>query len=152
MPSRYSSDHSVTDSERLCAATGIDLRTIAIEPGHSAFLEMLAPSFEGLAEDLTEENLQPRIRGMLLMALSNKFRGWLVLTTGNKSESAVGYSTLYGDTAGGFAPLKAVPKLLVYASCRLRHERAGREAVPRTVLPNHLSPRPRPRPPRHQPP
>src|SRR3546814_3319368 len=88
---------------------------------------MLAPSFEGLAEDLTEENLQPRIRGMLLMALSNKFRGWLVLTTGNKSESAVGYSTLYGDTAGGFAPLKDVPKLLVYELCRLRNERAGRE-------------------------
>src|SRR3546814_9993749 len=102
MPSRYSSDHSVTDSERLCAATGIDLRTIAIEPGNSAFLEMLAQSFEGLAEDLNEENLQPRIRGMPLMALSNTFRGWIVLTTGNKNVSAVGHSTLYWEPAGGF--------------------------------------------------
>jgi NAD+ synthase (glutamine-hydrolysing) len=134
MPSRYSSDHSKTDAEALCEATGIDLRTIAIEPAHSAFLEMLAASFEGLPEDLTEENLQPRIRGMLLMALSNKFRGWLVLTTGNKSEAAVGYSTLYGDTAGGFAVIKDVPKLLVYDLCRLRNERAGRELIPESVL------------------
>jgi NAD+ synthase (glutamine-hydrolysing) len=134
MPSRYSSEHSVTDAERLCEATGIELRTIAIEAGHAAFLEMLAPSFEGLPEDLTEENLQPRIRGTLLMALSNKFRGWLVLTTGNKSELAVGYSTLYGDTAGGFAVLKDVPKLLVYELCRLRNERAGRELIPESVL------------------
>jgi NAD+ synthase (glutamine-hydrolysing) len=134
MPSRYSSDHSMTDAEALCQATGIDLRTIAIEPAHSAFLEMLGPSFEGLAEDLTEENLQPRIRGMLLMALSNKFRGWLVLTTGNKSEAAVGYSTLYGDTAGGFSVIKDVPKLLVYELCRLRNERAGRELIPESVL------------------
>ena len=86
------------------------------------------------AEDLTEENLQPRIRGTLLMALSNKFRGWLVLTTGNKSELAVGYSTLYGDTAGGFAVIKDVPKLLVYDLCRLRNERAGREIIPEAVL------------------
>ena len=86
------------------------------------------------AEDLTEENLQPRIRGTLLMALSNKFRGWLVLTTGNKSELAVGYSTLYGDTAGGFAVIKDVPKLLVYDLCRLRNERAGREVIPEAVL------------------
>ena len=134
MPSRYSSDHSMTDAERLCEATGIELRTITIEPGHAAFLAMLAPSFEGLAEDLTEENIQPRIRGTLLMALSNKFRGWLVLTTGNKSESAVGYSTLYGDTAGGFAVLKDVPKLLVYELCRRRNERAGRELIPESVI------------------
>jgi NAD+ synthase (glutamine-hydrolysing) len=134
MPSRFSSEGSKTDAEALCEAIGIELRTIAIEPAFTAFTEMLAPSFEGLAEDLTEENLQPRIRGTLLMALSNKFRGWLVLTTGNKSELAVGYSTLYGDTAGGFAVIKDVPKLLVYDLCRLRNERAGREVIPEAVL------------------
>ena len=97
MPSRYSSDHSRSDAEKLASNLGIDYRTIAIEPAHAAVLEMLAPSFEGLEPDLTEENLQSRIRGQVLMALSNKF-GWLVLTTGNKSEMAVGYATLYGDT------------------------------------------------------
>jgi NAD+ synthase (glutamine-hydrolysing) len=134
MPSRYSSEGSKTDAEALCEATGIELRTIPIEPAFRAFVEMLAPSFEGRPEDLTEENLQPRIRGTLLMALSNKFRGWLVLTTGNKSELAVGYSTLYGDTAGGFAVIKDVPKLLVYELCRLRNARAGREVIPEAVL------------------
>jgi NAD+ synthase (glutamine-hydrolysing) len=134
MPSRYSSDGSRTDAEALCEAVGIELRTIPIEPAHTAFVEMLAPSFEGRPEDLAEENLQPRIRGVLLMALSNKFRGWLVLTTGNKSELAVGYSTLYGDTAGGFAVIKDVPKLLVYELCRHRNERAGRELIPEAVL------------------
>ncbi len=134
MPSRYSSDHSRTDAEQLCEATGIELRTIAIEPAHAAFLELLGPSFGDLPQDLTEENLQPRIRGMLLMALSNKFRGWLVLTTGNKSELAVGYSTLYGDTAGGFAVIKDVPKLLVYDLCRFYNERAGKEVIPEAVL------------------
>ena len=88
---------------------GIDYRTIAIEAAFAAFLDLLAPSFAGREPDLTEENLQSRVRGMLLMALSNKF-GWLVLTTGNKSEMAVGYSTLYGDTAGGFAVIKDVLK------------------------------------------
>lgn len=134
MPSRYSSIGSRTDAEALCEALGIELRTIPIEPAHTAFVEMLADSFEGRAEDLTEENLQPRIRGVLLMALSNKFRGWLVLTTGNKSELAVGYSTLYGDTAGGFAVIKDVPKLLVYELCRHRNERAGRAVIPEAVL------------------
>jgi NAD+ synthase (glutamine-hydrolysing) len=134
MPSRYSSEGSKTDAEALCEATGIELRTIAIEPAFQAFLELLGPSFEGRPADLTEENLQPRIRGTLLMALSNKFRGWLVLTTGNKSELAVGYSTLYGDTAGGFAVIKDVPKLLVYDLCRLRNERAGRDVIPESVL------------------
>ena len=95
---------------------------------------MLAPSFEGLDPDITEENLQSRIRGVVMMALSNKFRGWLVLTTGNKSEMAVGYSTLYGDTAGGFAVIKDVPKLLVYELCRDRNARAGRPLVPEDVL------------------
>lgn len=134
MPSRYSSDGSNRDAQALCDATGIELRTIPIEPVFTAFLDVLGPSFDGLPEDLTEENLQPRIRGTLLMALSNKFRGWLVLTTGNKSELAVGYSTLYGDTAGGFAVIKDVPKLLVYDLCRLRNERAGRPVIPESVL------------------
>jgi NAD+ synthase (glutamine-hydrolysing) len=134
MPSRYSSEGSRTDAEALCDAAGIELRTIAIEPAFTAFLDALAPSFDGLPDDLAEENLQPRIRGILLMALSNKFPGWMVLTTGNKSELAVGYSTLYGDTAGGFAVIKDVPKLLVYDLCRLHNQRAGREVVPESVL------------------
>jgi NAD+ synthase (glutamine-hydrolysing) len=134
MPSRYSSAGSRTDAEALCEAAGIELRTIAIEPAHAALVDMLAPSFDGRPEDLTEENLQPRIRGVLLMALSNKLRGWLVVTTGNKSEMAVGYSTLYGDTAGGFAVIKDVPKLLVYDLCRHVNEREGREVIPESVL------------------
>jgi NAD+ synthase (glutamine-hydrolysing) len=134
MPSRYSSDHSRSDAEKLCAELGIESRVIPIEPAHAAFLDMLAPSFAGLDPDITEENLQSRIRGVLMMALSNKFRGWLVLTTGNKSEMAVGYSTLYGDTAGGFAVIKDVPKLLVYELCRDRNRRAGRPLVPEHVL------------------
>jgi NAD+ synthase (glutamine-hydrolysing) len=134
MPSRYSSDHSVDDAEKLCAELGIEHRVIPIEPAHTALLEMLAPSFEGLPADITEENLQSRIRGLLLMALSNKFPGWMVLTTGNKSEMAVGYSTLYGDTAGGFAVIKDVPKTLVYELARERNARAGRALVPERVL------------------
>jgi NAD+ synthase (glutamine-hydrolysing) len=134
MPSRFSSDHSLTDAEKLCAEIGIEQRVIPIEPAHAAFEEMLAPSFTGLAPDITEENLQSRIRGMVLMALSNKFKGWIVLTTGNKSEMAVGYSTLYGDTAGGFAVIKDVPKLLVYELCRDRNARAGRPVIPEHVL------------------
>ena len=114
MPSRYSSDHSVADAQALCRNLGIERRIIPVEPGHQAFLDMLALSFEGLAPDLAEENVQSRIRGTLLMALSNKF-GWLILTTGNKSESAVGYSTLYGDTAGAYAVIKDLWKLQVYA-------------------------------------
>jgi NAD+ synthase (glutamine-hydrolysing) len=133
MPSRYSSDHSVTDAEVLARALGVDHRTIAIEPAHRAFVELLADSFAGREPDLTEENIQSRIRGVVLMALSNKF-GWLVLTTSNKSESAVGYSTLYGDSAGGFAVIKDVPKLLVYELCRHRNRRAGRELIPESVL------------------
>ncbi|HET8617574.1 MAG TPA: NAD+ synthase [Acidimicrobiales bacterium] len=134
MPSRYSSDHSLTDAEKLCAELGIEQRVIPIEPAHAALLDMLAPSFAGLDPDVTEENLQSRIRGVVMMALSNKFRGWLVLTTGNKSEMAVGYSTLYGDTAGGFAVIKDVPKLLVYELCRDRNARAGRPIIPEDVL------------------
>ncbi|HLT70485.1 MAG TPA: NAD+ synthase [Acidimicrobiales bacterium] len=134
MPSRYSTEHSLTDAEKLATELGIDHRVIPIEPAHAALLDMLAPSFEGLEPDVTEENLQSRIRGVVLMALSNKFPGWIVLTTGNKSESAVGYSTLYGDTAGGFAVIKDVPKTLVYELCRDRNARAGRPLVPEDVL------------------
>jgi NAD+ synthase (glutamine-hydrolysing) len=133
MPSRYSSDHSRSDAALLAANLGIDFRTIAIEPAHAAVLDMLAPSFEGLEADLTEENVQARIRGVTLMALSNKF-GWLVLTTGNKSEMAVGFATLYGDMAGGFAVIKDVAKLTVFALARWRNGQAGRELIPESVL------------------
>ncbi|MGI9576828.1 MAG: NAD+ synthase [Microthrixaceae bacterium] len=133
MPSRYSSDHSVGDAEDLADNIGLDRRTIPIEPAHSAFGEMLAESFAGLDDDLTEENLQSRIRGVLLMALSNKF-GWLVLTTGNKSETAVGYSTLYGDTAGGLAVIKDLPKLTVYELCRWRNSIADGAWIPSSIL------------------
>ncbi len=133
MPSRYSSDHSVSDSEKLCQNLGINSRTVAIEPAHSAFMEMLDPSFGDEPWGLTEENLQSRIRGVTLMALANKF-GWLVLTTGNKSELAVGYSTLYGDTAGAYAVIKDVWKLQVYELCRDYNRRAGREVIPEAIL------------------
>jgi NAD+ synthase (glutamine-hydrolysing) len=133
MPSRYSTAGSRTDAELLADALGIDYRTIAIEQAFAAFLDLLAPSFGERPPDLTEENLQSRIRGMLLMALSNKF-GWMVLTTGNKSELAVGYSTLYGDTAGGFAVIKDVFKLQVYELARYVNERAGRTVIPEDVL------------------
>jgi NAD+ synthase (glutamine-hydrolysing) len=133
MPSRYSSEGSRTDAEQLAVALGIDFRTIPIEAPFTAFLEELEPSFAGRSPDITEENLQSRVRGVLLMALSNKF-GWMVLTTGNKSESAVGYSTLYGDTAGGFAVIKDVPKLLVYELCRHANTSAGRAIVPEAVF------------------
>ena len=133
MPSRFSSDHSVSDAEQLSANLGIDHRVVPIEAAHAAFEEMLAPSFDGLEPDLAEENVQARIRGIVLMALANKF-GWLVLATGNKSEAAVGYSTLYGDTAGAYAPIKDVYKTRVYSLCRSRNEAAGRELVPDSVL------------------
>ncbi len=138
MPSRFSSEHSRSDARTVAERLGMDFRTIPIEPAHAALLEMLSPSFAGLAEDLTEENLQSRIRGVVLMALSNK-HGWMVLTTGNKSELAVGYSTLYGDTAGGFAVIKDVPKTTVYDLCRWRNgvarEAGHPEPVPAEVLP-----------------
>ncbi len=133
MPSRFSSPHSLSDSIDFASRLGIAHRTIPIEPAHSALLEMLAPSFAGRDEGLTEENLQARVRGVLLMALSNKF-GWLVLTTGNKSEVAVGYSTLYGDTAGAYAVIKDVYKTDVYRLARRYNERAGREVIPEAVI------------------
>ncbi len=133
MPSRFSSDHSVTDAEEFAERLGVSHRTIPIEPAHASFLEMFAPSFEGREEGLTEENLQSRIRGVILMGLTNKF-GWLVVTTGNKSEAAVGYSTLYGDTAGAYAVIKDVYKLDVYALSRRYNERSGREIIPESVI------------------
>ena len=129
MPSRYSSVGSQGDAEELARNLGIEFHTIPIEPAHASLIEMLDPFFSGSAPDLTEENLQSRIRGVLLMALSNK-RGWLVLTTGNKSETSVGYSTLYGDTAGGFAVLKDCPKLLVYQLCRWRNKQTSSPWIP----------------------
>jgi NAD+ synthase (glutamine-hydrolysing) len=133
MPSRFSSEGSVADAEAVARNLSIRTITVPIEPAHAAFLDMLAEPFAGTEPGLAEENLQARIRGTVLMALSNKF-GALVLTTGNKSELATGYSTLYGDMAGGFSVIKDVPKMLVYALARDRNERAGRDLVPESVL------------------
>jgi NAD+ synthase (glutamine-hydrolysing) len=133
MPSRYSSQGSLDDAEALAANLGIDHRVISIEPAFTSYLDMLQPSFAGRDPDLTEENLQSRCRGTTLMALSNKF-GWMVLTTGNKSEMAVGYFTIYGDSAGGYAVIKDVLKLQVFALSRRVNERAGREIIPQTVI------------------
>ena len=120
MPSRYSSSESETDARKLAENLGIKFITIPIEQMHAAYLEQLAPHFSGLEANIAEENLQARIRGSLLMALSNKF-GWLVLATGNKSEMSTGYATLYGDMAGGFAVIKDVPKTLVYKLAKYRN-------------------------------
>jgi NAD+ synthase (glutamine-hydrolysing) len=133
MPSRYSSWGSERDAEVLASNLGLDYRTIPIEGAHAAFLNLLEPNFEGRSPDLTEENLQSRIRGVILMALSNKL-GWLVLTTGNKSEAAVGYSTLYGDTAGGFAVIKDVAKTMVYRLCLWRDGVGLSPLLPAEVL------------------
>ena len=133
MPSRYSSDGSKDDARALAGALGIDYRTVTIEPAFQAFLDMTAESFQGRPADLTEENLQSRIRGTTLMALSNKF-GWMVLTTGNKSEVAVGYYTLYGDSVGGYAVIKDVFKTTVYDLCRYYNRRVGREVISEAVI------------------
>ena len=137
MPSRYSSEGSRTDAADLATRLGIDLRTIPIEPAFAAYLDMLTPSLPepapGGAPDLTPENLQSRVRGAILMALSNA-RGWMVLTTGNKSETAVGYFTLYGDSVGGYAVIKDLFKTTVYDVCRHLNATAGREVIPRAIL------------------
>jgi NAD+ synthase (glutamine-hydrolysing) len=133
MPSRYSSDHSRSDAELLADNLGIDFRTISIEPAFSAYLDMLAPSFEGREPGLTYENIQSRCRGLTLMALSNEF-GWMALTTGNKSEIAVGYFTIYGDSVGGYGIIKDVLKTRVYDLCRYVNRAAGREIVPEQVI------------------
>lgn len=133
MPSRYSSDGSKTDAAVLAHNLGIDFRTISIEPAFSAYLDMTSESFAGKPADLAEENLQSRVRGATLMALSNKF-GWMVLTTGNKSEMAVGYFTLYGDSVGGYGVIKDVLKTRVYDLCRYYNERVGREVISEGVI------------------
>ena len=133
MPSRWSSPGSLIDAAALAAALNIEARTIPIEAAHAAFESLLTESFIDRLPDLTEENLQARVRGTLLMALSNKF-GWMVLTTGNKSEMATGYSTLYGDMAGGFAVIKDVEKMLVFELCRDLNTRSGREIIPADVI------------------
>ena len=131
MPTRYSSDHSLSDAAELARNLGCHHHVLPIDNVFQSFLDMLDPLFAGTQPGLTEENIQPRVRGTTLMALSNKF-GWLVLTTGNKSEIAVGYSTLYGDTAGGYSVLKDVPKTLVYRLCRYRNGMSM--AIPENIL------------------
>jgi NAD+ synthase (glutamine-hydrolysing) len=133
MPSRYSSEGTRGDAARLAESLGVDFREIAIESIVEGFTGALADAFSGRQPDLTEENLQARIRGTLLMALSNKF-GWLVIATGNKSELSVGYSTLYGDLAGGFALIKDVYKTDVFRLARWLNERSGRELIPRSII------------------
>jgi NAD+ synthase (glutamine-hydrolysing) len=131
MPSQFSSEGSLADAEALCRNLGIEYRTLPIEPAYRAFEETLASSFEGCEPGIAEENLQARVRGTLLMALSNKF-GWIVLATGNKSELSVGYSTLYGDMVGGFAPIKDLYKSKVWDLARGRNL-AG-EVIPRASI------------------
>jgi NAD+ synthase (glutamine-hydrolysing) len=133
MPSRYSSEGSVTDAVLLAENLGIDLWNLPIEAPFAAFLDTLAPKFEGTDSGVAEENIQSRIRGNLIMALSNKF-GWLVLATGNKSEMATGYATIYGDMSGGFAVIKDVPKVLCYKLAEYRNTVAGHSLIPRSVL------------------
>ncbi len=133
MPSPNSSDETQSDARAIARNLGVDLIEISIEEAMRAYGHELAQSFEGTEPDIAEENLQARIRGNLIMALSNKF-GWLVLTTGNKSEMSVGYATLYGDMAGGFAVIKDIFKLLVYRLVRWRNEREGSELVPASVI------------------
>jgi len=131
MPSRYTAQMSLDDAAAQAEIMGVDYKTISIEPTFQSFLDTLKDEFAGTAVDTTEENIQARCRGVILMALSNKL-GRMVLTTGNKSEMAVGYSTLYGDMAGGFAPLKDVEKQLVYALCDYRNSVSA--VIPQRVL------------------
>ncbi len=131
MPSRYTAELSNREAAAQAAAQGVEAITLPIEAPFQAFLDTLAPTFDGRPSDVTEENLQSRCRGVLLMALSNKF-GRLLLTTGNKSEMAVGYATIYGDMCGGFAPIKDVYKTEVYALARYRNERSP--VIPEAVI------------------
>lgn len=133
LPSRYSSEGSLDDARALAGALGIRLEVVPIEPVFAAARATIAPLFAGRPEDVTEENLQARIRGMLLMAFSNKL-GPLLLTTGNKSELAVGYTTLYGDMCGGLAPISDLPKMRVYALSRHLNRRAGRSLIPESTI------------------
>jgi NAD+ synthase (glutamine-hydrolysing) len=131
MPSRYSSEGSVADAERLASNLGIPTLELPIERTFEGLIETLADEFGGRPEDVTEQNLQARSRGTLLMALSNEF-GWIVLATGNKSELSVGYSTLYGDMVGGFAPIKDIFKTRVYQLAMWRNRRGP--AIPEETL------------------
>jgi NAD+ synthase (glutamine-hydrolysing) len=133
MPSRHNAAETRSDAESLARNLGVEFHSIPIQKLVDLFLETLSPVFAGRPPDITEENLQARVRGVLLMALSNKF-GWMVLTTGNKSETSVGYSTLYGDTAGGFAVVKDIPKTLLYRLCRWRNRRPGAPPIPDSVV------------------
>lgn len=133
MPSRYSSDHSVSDAETLAASLDIEFRMIPIRDMHAAIEENLAPHFDGLPPGIAEENIQARIRGNILMALSNKF-GRLLLTTGNKSEIAVGYCTLYGDMCGGLAVISDLPKTTVYDLARHMNQRNGTPIIPQSTI------------------
>jgi len=133
MPSRFSSDHSVNDARELAENLGIAFHVIPITSVHDAYEELLAPAFAGGAHGITEENLQARVRGAILMAFSNKFNH-LLLTTGNKSELAVGYCTLYGDMCGGLAVISDVPKTTVYALAEYINRQAGRDLIPRNSI------------------
>jgi NAD+ synthetase len=133
MPSRFSSDHSVTDAQRLAENLGIEFHLVAIKTIHDEYERVLAPVFAGRERDVTEENLQARVRGALLMAFSNKFNH-LLLTTGNKSEVAVGYCTLYGDMCGGLAVISDVPKTTVYELSEFVNRKAGRDVIPRNTI------------------
>jgi NAD+ synthase (glutamine-hydrolysing) len=133
MPSRYSSPGSKSDAEALAGNLGIRFQVVSIEKAFTAYLETLAEPFKDTQPDATEENMQARIRGNILFALSNKF-GWLVLACSNKSETATGYTTLYGDMAGGFIPLKDVPKTLVIELAEYKNRLAGKEVIPVAVL------------------
>ena len=133
MPSRYSSDHSKSDAAELARRLGIRYEVIPIEGVYQAYLDMLADAFADTQPNEAEENLQSRARGNTLMALSNKF-GWLVLTTGNKSEMATGYATLYGDMAGGFAVIKDIPKTMAYKLAEYRNSLSEGDIIPETVI------------------
>ena len=133
LPSRYSSQGSITDARQLCSQLNVELWTIPIEPGHGAFEGMLSDTFKGTESGLSEENTQSRIRGNLMMSIANKFN-WLVLSTGNKSEMATGYATLYGDMAGAYAIIKDVPKTLVYELCEHRNAHGPGSPIPQETI------------------
>ena len=141
MPSRFSSVGSIDDSKELAGNLGIELWEVPIEPAHEAFTSMLEERFRGSEPNVAEENVQARIRGNVLMTISNKY-GWIVLTTGNKSEMAMGYATLYGDMAGGFAVLKDVPKTTVYDLCRWRNRNGASFGTGDGVIPQAIIDKP----------
>ena len=141
MPSRYSSDGSINDSESLANNLGMELWNVPIEQAHQAFTDMLKDRFENTEANVAEENVQARVRGNVLMTVSNKF-GWIVLTTGNKSEMAMGYATLYGDMAGGFAVLKDVPKTTVYELCRWRNQEGQAFGTINNIIPIEIIEKP----------